>query len=140
MDAAERGVIMKSVDKVYSRFTSLVSEGRNLPLEKVLDIAAGRVWTGVQAQQIGLVDTLGGLNNAITLAAEKADLEAYRVEEVLSSEDPLQSILSGLGVKIRASVLRSEMGSEAYIQYNKVKSATTQNGVMAMMPYEISFE
>ena len=140
MDAAERGVIMKSVDKVYSRFTSLVSEGRNLPLEKVLDIAAGRVWTGVQAQQIGLVDTLGGLNNAITLAAEKADLEAYRVEEVLSSEDPLQSILSGLGAKIRASVLRSEMGSEAYIQYNKVKSATTQNGVMAMMPYEISFE
>ena len=140
MDAAERGVIMKSVDKVYSRFTSLVSEGRNLPLEKVLDIAAGRVWTGVQAQQIGLVDTLGGLNNAITLAAEKADLEAYRVEEVLSSEDPLQSILSGLGAKVRASVLRSEMGSEAYIQYNKVKSATTQNGVMAMMPYEISFE
>ena len=140
MDAAERGVIMKSVDKVYSRFTSLVSEGRNLPLEKVLDIAAGRVWTGVQAQQIGLVDTLGGLNNAITLAAEKADLEAYRVEEVLSSEDPLQSFLSGLGAKIRASVLRSEMGSEAYIQYNKVKSATTQNGVMAMMPYEISFE
>lgn len=139
MDAAERAVIMKSVDKVYTRFTSLVSEGRNLPIEKVLDIAGGRVWTGVQAQQIGLVDSLGGLNSAISLAAEKADLESYRVHEVLSSEDPFSAILSSFGVKIKASILRSELGSETYIQYNKVKSVVSQSGVMARMPYEIEF-
>jgi protease-4 len=140
MDAVERATIMKSVDKVYTRFTSLVAEGRNLPIEKVLDIAAGRVWTGVQAQEIGLVDTLGGLNTAISMAAEKADLENYRVEEVTSSEDPFAALMSGLGVKIRSSILRSEMGSETYTLYNKVKSVAPQNGVMAMMPYEISFE
>ena len=140
IDAAERAVIMKSVDKVYERFTGLVAEGRNLPLEKVLDIAAGRVWTGVQAQQIGLVDDFGGLNHAIELAAEKADLENYRVSEVLSTEDPFAAIFSGLGAKIRSSVLRSEMGSETYIQYNRVKSIVSKNGVMTMMPYEIRFE
>lgn len=140
MDAVERATIMKSVDKVYTRFTSLVAEGRNLPIEKVLDIAAGRVWTGVQAQEIGLVDTLGGLKTAISMAAEKADLENYRVEEVTSSEDPFAALMSGLGVKIRSSILRSEMGSETYTLYNKVKSVASQNRVMAMMPYEISFE
>ncbi|MBE6210710.1 MAG: signal peptide peptidase SppA [Rikenellaceae bacterium] len=140
IDATERAVIMKSVDKVYERFTGLVSEGRNLPIAKVLDIAAGRVWTGVQAQENGLVDTLGGLNAAIALAADKADLETYRVNEVLSTEDPFAAILSGLGAKVRASVLRSEMGSDTYVQYNKVKSVVSQNGVMAMMPYEIRFE
>jgi protease-4 len=140
MDAAERAVIMKGVDKVYDRFTGLVAEGRNLPIEKVLDIAAGRVWTGVQAQQIGLVDALGGLNSAIALAAEKADLESYRIHEVTSVEDPFTAMLSSLGVKIRAEILRSEMGSESFLQYNKVKNVISQNGVMAMMPYEISFE
>ena len=140
IDATERAVIMKSVDKVYERFTGLVSEGRNLPIAKVLDIAAGRVWTGVQAQENGLVDTIGGLNAAIALAADKADLETYRVNEVLSTEDPFAAIFSGLGAKVRASVLRSEMGSDTYVQYNKVKSVVSQNGVMAMMPYEIRFE
>ena len=139
MDAAERAVIMKGVDKVYTRFTSLVAEGRNLPIEKVLDIAAGRVWTGVQAQEIGLVDALGGLNNAIAIAAEKADLENYRVEEITGVEDPFTALLSQFGAKIKASILRSEMDSETYALYNKVKNITSKNGVMAMMPYEIEF-
>ena len=139
MDAAERAVIMKGVDKVYTRFTSLVAEGRNLPIEKVLDIAAGRVWTGVQAQEIGLVDALGGLNNAIAIAAEKADLENYRVEEITGVEDPFTALMSQFGVKIKASILRSEMDSETYALYNKVKNITSKNGVMAMMPYEIEF-
>ena len=139
IDAAERATIMKGVDKVYTRFTSLVAEGRNLPIEKVLDLAAGRVWSGVQAQENGLVDTLGGLNCAISMAAEKADLESYRVHEVTSIEDPLKNLLSNFGAKIRASVLRSEMDSETYALYNKVKNITSKNGVMAMMPYEIEF-
>lgn len=139
MDAAERAVIMKGVDKVYTRFTSLVAEGRNLPIEKVLDIAAGRVWTGVQAQEIGLVDALGGLNNAIAIAAEKADLENYRVEEITGVEDPFTALMSQFGAKIKASILRSEMDSETYALYNKVKNITSKNGVMAMMPYEIEF-
>ena len=139
MDAAERAVIMKGVDKVYTRFTSLVAEGRNLPIEKVLEIAAGRVWTGVQAQEIGLVDALGGLNNAIAIAAEKADLENYRVEEITGVEDPFTALMSQFGAKIKASILRSEMDSETYALYNKVKNITSKNGVMAMMPYEIEF-
>ncbi len=140
IDAAERAVIMKSVDKVYTRFTSLVAEGRNLPIEKVLDVAAGRVWTGVQAEKNGLVDALGGLNSAVALAAEKADLESFRVHEVVSVEDPITSLLSGMGAKVRASIMRSEMGSDIYTQYSKVKNVVSKSGVMAMMPYEIQFE
>lgn len=140
IDAHERATIMKGVDQVYERFTGLVAEGRNLPIEKVLDIAGGRVWTGVQAQQIGLVDTLGGLNDAIALAAEKADLKAFRVYEVVEAGDAFMKMFSGLGAKIRSAVLRGEMGSEVYMQYNQAKSVLSQRGVMARMPYQIIFE
>ncbi|MBQ2007599.1 MAG: signal peptide peptidase SppA, partial [Alistipes sp.] len=66
--------MMQGVDRVYERFTSLVAEGRNLTIERVLEIAEGRVWSGEQAQQIGLVDTCGGLMAAIAIAIDKAEL------------------------------------------------------------------
>ena len=65
LTAAERASIMRGVDKVYETFTTHVAEGRNLPVEKVLDIAGGRVWSGEDALGIGLIDTYGGLKTAI---------------------------------------------------------------------------
>ena len=65
---AERASIMRGVDKVYTTFTNLVAQGRNLPVEKVLNIAGGRVWSGDNALGIGLIDTYGGLKTAIAIA------------------------------------------------------------------------
>ena len=82
MTLVEKRALMRSVDRVYERFTGLVADGRNLPLEKVLDIAGGRVWSGEEALKIGLVDMNGGLKEAIAVAVEKAGLgEEYRIEE-----------------------------------------------------------
>ena len=74
---------MRGVDKVYTTFTNDVAEGRNLPIEKVLDIAGGRVWSGADALGIGLIDTYSSLKTAIALVEDKVDLgDSSRVTEV----------------------------------------------------------
>ena len=136
----ERNAIMRSVDKVYDRFTGLVSEGRNLPLNKVLDIAGGRVWSGVDAQNIGLADTCGGLKAAIAIAADKAELgDTFRVSEIVEEPEGFMAIFSSLNAQIRERELRNELG-DVYSQYRKVKEVLLKNGVQAYCPYQFIFE
>jgi len=79
---AELAIYQKSVDKIYRLFLRKVSRYRNLPVEKVKEIARGRVWSGKEAVNIGLVDRLGGLESAIAYAAEKAELgDSWQLEE-----------------------------------------------------------
>jgi protease-4 len=82
------------LDRVYEDFTSKVAEGRGLPKEKVLEIAKGRVWTGADALELGLVDELGGLTTAIRLAKEAADIPAddgIRLKLYPSPKTPFQT-------------------------------------------------
>ncbi len=79
---AELAIYQKSVDKTYRLFLRKVARYRNLPVEKVKKIAQGRVWSGKEAINIGLVDRIGGLESAIAYAAEKADLgNSWQLEE-----------------------------------------------------------
>lgn len=89
--------IQKVVDAIYERFLTKVSESRNIPREKVNEIAQGRVWSGTQAQEIGLIDQIGGISDAIAAAAEKAELgEDWRVEEESEGQTFRQQILRNL--------------------------------------------
>lgn len=137
---AERAAVMRGVDKVYASFTGKVSEGRNLPIEKVLDIAGGRVWSGADALAIGLVDGCGGLKTAISLAVDKAGLGAdYRVVEVLDQPTGLAAVLSSLNVRIREAMTRSELQS-LMKDYKKVREALSQRGIVMYWPYEVKVE
>ena len=79
---AELAIYQKSVDKIYKLFLRKVSRYRNLPVEQVKEIARGRVWSGKEAVNIGLVDRLGGLESAIAYAAEQAELgDSWQLEE-----------------------------------------------------------
>ncbi|MFN6541528.1 MAG: signal peptide peptidase SppA [Nostoc sp. EkiNYC01] len=73
--AQELALYQRSVDRIYNMFLNKVSQGRKLPEQKVAEIAQGRVWSGVAAKEIGLVDEIGGLNSAIAYAAKEAKLE-----------------------------------------------------------------
>ena len=107
----QRSMIMRGVDKVYTTFTNDVAEGRNLPIEKVLDIAGGRVWSGADALGIGLIDTYGGLKTAIALAVDKAELgDGYRVVEVKEEPTGFAAIISSLKVIVREAFARSDLG------------------------------
>lgn len=137
LTAAERRAVMRGVDKVYERFTGLVSEGRNLPIEKVLEIAGGRVWSGSDALEIGLVDGLGGLKMALALAAEKADLgEDFQVVEKTEVPTGFAAVMSALSAKVKAEVSSTEL-EKVMEEYNHVKEALRQQGIVMYSPYRL---
>ena len=141
MTPVQYRAMMQSVDRVYERFTSLVAEGRNLTIERVLEIAEGRVWSGVEAQKIGLVDTCGGLTAALAIAVDKAELgDNFQVVEVTDELTGIMAVLNTLNVNIREQLTaRSELG-ELYNEYNKVKQMIGKEGVYALCPYIYSLE
>ena len=135
---AERKMFIRSVDKVYETFTSRVSVGRNLPMEHVLDIAQGRVWSGSRALEIGLADANGGLREAIAVAVDKAGLgENYRVTEVLEELSPMAQVMQSLNMKVKSYFLDSET-MEAVEYYNSLKREIAREGVQAYCPYTFS--
>lgn len=97
LSTKEEDILQSSVDEIYERFTTVVAQGRGLPMETVKEIAQGRVYTGLAAKEIGLVDEIGFLDDAIKLAAISANVETYKVVEYPSIEvDPIEEIISQL--------------------------------------------
>ncbi|MBE6205104.1 MAG: signal peptide peptidase SppA [Rikenellaceae bacterium] len=136
LNSTQYTAMMQSVDRVYERFTSIVAEGRNLTIDRVLEIAEGRVWSGVEAQKIGLVDTCGGLTAALAIAVDKAELgEEYQIVEVVDEADGLMAILNSLSVKVRQQMTaRTELGA-LYREYQQLQSVLDKEGVYALCPY-----
>jgi len=132
----ERAIIQKGVDKIYDTFLDRVAEGRDLPKEAVHEIAKGRVWSGLKAKQIGLVDEIGGLNDAIAKAAELAELENYRIVSYPEEEDPVEKLMKSLTGQTKQKMLKEELGP-LYGYYNKVKEIINMKGVQARMPFEL---
>ncbi len=131
----ERKALLRSVDKVYETFTSKVSSGRNLPMAKVLDVAQGRVWSGTRAVELGLVDTNGGLKEAIAVAADRAGIATnYRIEEVLEDLTPLAEFMRALNMQAKAPKMDAEV-AEVVEYYNTVKRDISREGVQAYCPY-----
>lgn len=136
----QRGMIMRGVDQVYGTFTEHVSEGRNLPLERVLEIAGGRVWSGQQALGIGLVDACGGLKTAIAMAVDKAGLgENFRVVEVKDQPTGIAAVLSSLNVSIRKAFTRSE-AEPLMEEFRTLREALSQQGILMYSPYRVGLE
>lgn len=136
----QRSMIMRGVDQVYGTFTEHVSEGRNLPLERVLEIAGGRVWSGEQALGIGLVDACGGLKTAIAMAVDKAGLgENFRVVEVKDQPTGIAAVLSSLNVSIRKAFTRSE-AEPLMEEFRTLREALSQQGILMYSPYRVGLE
>ncbi len=134
--AREREVLQNNVDKIYDTFVTHVSEGRNMTYEDIDKIGEGRVWSGINAKEIGLVDVHGGLTSAIDIAVEKAKLDKYRIVELPKPEDPLQLLFKELTGEISAAFVKKETG-EYYKYYKFIKEAMSLQGVQARMPFEI---
>lgn len=75
----DQAKLQKTIDDVYGRFLKLVSESRGIPIEKLQDLAGGRVWSGSQAKAAGLVDEIGGLDDCLAAVAKKAGIEKYEI-------------------------------------------------------------
>lgn len=136
LTAQEREVIQYSIEDTYDNFISHVAEGRHMKKEEVDKIGQGRVWSGANAINIGLIDSFGGLEDAIQVAAEAANLENYRIVDYPKLKEPLQQFIEEFQGNVRASVLKQELGSE-YKYYEALKDITNQQGIQARIPYKI---
>ncbi|ADM10641.1 protease IV, a signal peptide peptidase [Parvularcula bermudensis HTCC2503] len=111
-------IIQASVEEIYGRFLGLVAEGREMTPDGVDSIAQGRVWSGLDAQRLGLVDRLGTLDDALASAAEKAGLEDYAVIGLTRERTPFERFLEGLagrddGITGEADTLFAGTGASA---------------------------
>jgi len=105
------GVMQRVVERGYGRFLEIVAEGRGMDLEEVAEVAEGRVWSGETAQRLGLVDGLGGVEEAIAAAAQRAGLEDYDVTYVEQEPTPREQLIRMLASQARG--LFGETGHSA---------------------------
>ena len=139
LTAQEEAIIQQSVNKIYYSFTQKVAEGRKKDRSYIDSIGQGRVWTGSQAVELGLVDRLGGLEDAIKSAAKKAKLQEYKIVNYPAIQDPIKSLLSNSGDKISLWFTKRELGM-AYPAYKQAKETIEQSGIQARIPYTISIK
>jgi protease-4 len=131
----EYTIIQEGVVDIYETFTSKVAEGRNMSQHNVDGIGQGRVWSGVNAKDINLIDEYGGLNDAIKGAAELAELEDYRVYELPEQKNPFQELLKGLEDDLQTKWMKHQLG-EQYKYYKTIQDLQHLKGVQARMPYQ----
>jgi protease IV len=136
LTAEERDIIQIGVEKIYDDFITKVAEGRGMTKEEVDAIGQGRVWTGLDALKIGLVDEIGGLERAIEIAKTSAKLDDYNLIDYPKRKDPFEEIMEELTSNIEAKILTKTLGNE-YKYYKKVQDISHQSGVMARMPLDI---
>jgi len=99
MTQAQRAAFAGWMDRIYENFVARVSEGRKLPVERVREIAKGRVWTGVQARELGLVDEVGGFYQAVDKAKALANLSGdVRLKRMTTQVSPFEALESAFGV------------------------------------------
>ena len=138
MTDAFRNTVQEGVENTYSTFLSRVAQGRNMTVVEVDSVAQGRVWSGVDAKKIGLIDEIGGLDDAIKAAAEIAGIKNYGINSYPKYKSGFERFMEDFGgasSKIKHDFIKEEIGEETYSILKEVKSAMKQQGVQARMPF-----
>lgn len=136
LTAYEKNVLQNYVNQGYETFLNRVMAGRSISRDSLDAIAQGRVWTGEDALKIGLVDVLGGMDDAVKIAAAKAGLEHYSIVEYPVEKNPVEELLNSLTGSIKMRMMKEEMGA-FYETWAKIKNITEQQGLIARIPYDI---
>jgi protease-4 len=134
-------VTLQGIERVYKTFVTHVAEGRKMTFAQVDSIAQGRVWTGTEAQKIGLVDKIGNLNDAIKEAASLAKIKDYSTQNFPEYEKDFADVFAKLPfAKSKEALIKEEIGEENYFLLQQVKKVQLQKGIQARMPFEISIQ
>ena len=123
------------IKKIYNDFTNLVATTRELDVNYVNEIGRGRVWLGVDALDLGLVDQLGGLEDAIAYAADQAELgDEYRITEYPKHKDFFEQIIKEIMGDAKTQMIESELGSFK-VYYDQYKNISNMKGIQARLPF-----
>jgi len=139
MDEKFKAVTLESVEHIYKTFVSHVAVGRKMTVAQVDSIGQGRVWSGEQALKIGLVDKIGGLDDAIKEAASLAKTKTYSTQNFPEYEKDMNDIFNNFPfAKSKESFIKEELGEETYRLMEQLKKVQARKGVQAMVPFEIT--
>lgn len=134
----ERNMLQAYINRGYELFVKRCADGRSMQTDSIKAIAEGRVWTGEDAKRLGLVDKLGGLNDAISIAAKKAGIDNYSIKSYPEKEDFFTTLMKDFNASVEARLFKSKLGNESYKLMKQIEEAKSMNGVYAVMPFTIS--
>ena len=131
-------ITQRSVVNTYNRFVHFVSKNRKKTFEEIDAVGSGRVWSGKRAKEIGLVDEIGSLNDAIKYAASKANIAEYEAVSYPTKVDKFEQIMSSLKQEnITTNYVKSQMGEENYQLFKVFADQNFRNSIQMTMPYII---
>ena len=134
-------MMTKSVEQTYKRFVHYVTENRKKSFEQIDEVGGGRVWSGTRAKEIGLVDELGTLNDAIAFAAQKAKLKDYNTTTFPKKVNKFEQLFKDMGENdISARIIKNKIGTENYKIFEQITNPKMQNSIMMESPYHIKFD
>ncbi|MBT0810942.1 signal peptide peptidase SppA [Litoribacter ruber] len=135
---AEKQIVQNQVEDGYDTFLQRVADGRNMTKEQVMEVASGRVWSGLQAKENGLVDILGGLDDAVRIAAEKAGVaDDYRVLYYPEQKTFIERFLSEFSRDVQSRYMKFKLGSDQYFLYQQLERIKKYDGLMVRLPFDI---
>lgn len=132
----EKVLIQSFVERGYETFLTRCADGRDMGKEAINEIGQGRVWTGEQAKERGLVDELGGINKAIETAASLADLSDYSLTYVSGTKNFWKEFIEKQLGEVKVSIVKSVLGDE-YEYFKSLSNIKTTTGVQARLPYDV---
>ncbi len=136
----EKNIFQNAVNEGYEVFIDRVVQGRDKSEAEIKNIASGRVWTGSQGLDNGLVDQEGGIYDAIAMAAAAADLgDDYRVNYLPKPKTFLETIFKGFGAEVEERVAKARLG-DLYPIYQKVEELKRQQGIQAKLPFQLEIK
>jgi protease IV len=136
----QRKFIQNDVDSIYHDFTSRVAEGRNKDITYVDSIGQGRVWSGEKALKLGLIDRIGGVQDALDCAARMAKLKSYRLREYPEPENFLDLLLNSYAQSVKMKTVQNDLGEQGAKWYKMLSVYQSMSGVpQARIPFELNF-
>jgi len=141
IDEKFKAVTTEGVEQIYKTFVSHVAQGRKMSFAQVDAIAQGRVWTGADAIKIGLVDKIGGLDDAIQEAARLAKIKTFNTQNYPEYNKNFDDLLENFPfAKTKERWIKEEIGEENYKIMEQIKRIQSYKGVQARMPFEITIQ
>jgi protease-4 len=141
IDEKFKAVTLEGVEHIYTTFVAHVAQGRKMTFAQVDAIAQGRVWTGSDALKLGLVDSIGGLDDAINEAARLSKTTNYNTRNYPEFKKDFDEFLENFPfAKTKERWIKEEIGEENYKVLEQIKRVQSYKGIQARMPFEISIQ
>jgi protease IV len=135
----QKKFLQNDVDSIYHDFTSRVASGRNKSISYIDSIGQGRIWSGEKALELGLVDQIGGIQDALDCAARMAKLKTYRLREYPEPENFLDLLLNNYTQTVKSKTIREDLGEQGAKWYQTMSDYQSMSGVpQARLPFEFS--